>query len=552
MAGILAEIDGDQIGIWCSPLYKELVKQAPGARFRDDHWTVPLAFSACLQLRSIFGEQLAPGPKLSQWAFGWLDWRQQVEDAKLDDQFGPDANLYPFQRSGVAWVAQVRRGLLCDEMGTGKTVQLASALRYLDLPVLVICPNSMKYKWEEEIRRWSDITKISVIDGTSAKKKKKFAEESDVVIINWEALRSHSRLSPYGSVELTEKEREPKEIDAMRPATVIADEAHRAVDPKAKQTRAYWNAMGYARNRYALTGTPVVNRPADMWTIMHGIAPDEYPVRSKWVERYCNAGQGVWGWEVWGLRPETQSELFQFLDPRMLRRTKKEVLRDLPDKLPVQVRSVPLSSAQERAYSKLRDQMILEVGDEILVAADPLTLAGRLSQVAAGTLVMEDGNVVAMKRPSCKVDALFDVMAEAPTEPLVVFASSRLLIELCEQELAKKGVSSVSITGAADPQLRAARVANFQAGQAQVALCTFGAGAEGITLTRASRILFLQRSWSMVHNRQAEDRVHRIGQESPVEVIIVTAHGTIEDKVLAADQTKSGYLQEVLRDELRN
>ncbi len=540
----------------CSPRDKDKAKAVPGARYNRevDAWTYAVSWAACVGLRAEFGTDLEIDAGVREWA--------KEEKQKLSYLTGMKAGsfenppLFPYQALGAGWMGVAHQALLTDEPGLGKTAQALRALEHEDCwPALVICPQTVKHNWAAEIEMWLPGTPTTVIGGTPAQKRKQFEAAKDkggVVIINWQSMWRHTRLAKYGSVVLTEEERSEKELNEFGFKTIIADEAHRAVDPKAKQTRGWWYLAHEAEFRYALTGTPVVNKPDDLWSLMHGLRPEDFPEpRSRWIERFCNAGQGQWGWEVWGLKESAKAELFSFLDPRMLRRTKAEVLPQLPPKQ-FQTRWVEMEGKQATVYKALKKEMLAEVGGNILTVSSPLVLVGRLTQAAAGTPVVDsEGQVVALSNPSCKVAALLDIIDERPGESLVVFASSRKLIELCAEVLDSKKVSNVLLTGEVSGEQRQANVETFQAGGAQVALCTIGASSEGITLHKASTAVFLQRSWSNVQNLQAQDRIHRIGQAEQVTIIDVVAYDTIEAAVHAKGAEKDANLQEVLRDALR-
>lgn len=566
------ELAGSKLVLWASPRDKDLVVQIPGTTFDRGLglWTLPVSWASVVAALGVFGGRVQMGPDLVSWAAGCAAHLADLSSLKTAPADGHNPDLYDFQATGSKWLAGCLQGLLTDEQGTGKTIQLLDALRFIApahlFPVLLICTNSMKHMWKEEWETWGpDTGGIVVVGGTPTQKRKQFAADASVWIVNWEALRVHSRLAPFGSQELTPKEKEEKELDEIGFKSVFADECHRAVDPNAKQTRAWWNLSHKADNRIGMTGTPVVKRPSDLWSLMHAVRPQDFPRKTKFVERYCNAGQGLYGYEIWGLKEATKAELFSFLDPRMLRRTKAEVLPQLPAKT-YTYRRVDMEGKQAKAYADLKKEMMTADNTQVLTVDSPLTLAGRLCQVAAATPVLgevqrtnketgEEETVVTVTEltmPSCKVSALLDLLDEATGEPVVVFAASKLLLRLAAKKLAAEKITTVSLTGDVDPAARAQLIQAFQDGKAQVALCTFGAVAEGVTLTRASRLIFLQRSWSNVQNRQAEDRIHRIGQEgSKVEIVMVVTNDSIEADVLARGEENEGYLQEIVRDHLR-
>ena len=170
----------------------------------------------------------------------------------------------------------------------------------------------------------------------------------------------------------------------------------------------------------------------------------------------------------------------------------------------------------------------------VLMATDPLALMTRLSQIASATPIIQEDDVVGLVAPSNKVKAVLELLDEMGDKQLVVFAQSRKLIELLEESLQTKNISHMSITGAVSPEARAVNVSQFQSGQVRVALCTLGAGSEGINLFAADTACFMQRSYSYGMSQQAEARVHRIGQERPVTIIDLVSKGTLDEAVITA------------------
>ncbi len=250
---------------------------------------------------------------------------------------------------------------------------------------------------------------------------------------------------------------------------------------------------------------------------------------------------------MFGFNPLHKDELFRILTPRFLRRTKAEVLDQLPSIAPTQIREMRMESKQAKGYEQMRKHM-MTLTDEgsIIEATTPLVRDGRLEQAAAATLALDENGEVILTMPSTKVDTLMDLLDEVPGEPLVVFGKSKKLIYLCGKALEKAKIKFEYITGDQSDFERTESVGKFQAGQLQVLLCTLGAGSEGITLTRANRMLFLQRSWRHIDNMQAEARIHRIGQEREVQYIIAkTLDAPIEDRVLESNGDKAAMMDEV-------
>jgi SNF2 family DNA or RNA helicase len=375
------------------------------------------------------------------------------------------------------------------------------------------------------------------------------------VIINIEGTRGHSRLASYGSIHLTDAEKEPKELNEIPFRTVVFDEAHRMKDPKSKQTRAAW-AVGHGptvRRRFALTGTPIANDPSDLWSILHFLAPDEHPTRSKFIDRYClQSWNSYGGLSVIGVQPETREEFRKVIGPRFRRVTKDEVLTQLPRKQR-QLIKVEMSPRQAKAYREMESQLATRVDGGVIVAASNLTAQIRLLQFAGSMCDVADDGTVTPVDPSPKIDALLDIIDAAQGKPIVACAVQRKLIELAAKRLDKQKVAYGLITGKVDEWTRKQNLKKFQEGELPVLLFTIQAGGTGLNMTAADTIVFIQRDWSMVNNRQAEDRVHRIGSEvhEAINVIDIVTEGTVEETVLTRYLEKVHRLDLITEDRAR-
>lgn len=466
--------------------------------------------------------------------------------------------LLGFQRAGVAFLVKSRRALLADPPGTGKTAQLLRTLQVLQemgedpFPALVVCPNSLKLStWSREASTWAPEITTQVVDGTATQRRKQLASGAMLMIINWEAVRLHSRLAGYGTIELTDKEKEPKELNQLGLRTVILDEAHKAKDPAAAQTRAVWAVLEDAEFRYLATGTPVAQNIGDFWALGRGIEHTWFPAKTKYLDYFAETSLNAFGgFEVHGLKPDHQDEFFRIIDPLMRRIPKEAALPQLPPVLPVQIRHTVMGAKQKKAYDEMERDMIARLND-LLVAPNPLSQLIRLNQFASAHAEVNEEGQMRLTSPSSKVDDLVDLLDEmGPDEPLVVAAVSRQLIELAAAKLEKLKISFGLITGAQSQYERDQAVQRFQNGHIRVVMLTLGAGAEGITLTRSRTMLFLQESYSEIQNAQARDRVHRIGSErhDAIRIIKQITPGTIEERREELLATKKMRMEEVVRD----
>jgi SWI/SNF-related matrix-associated actin-dependent regulator 1 of chromatin subfamily A len=576
------DADGTSIVINAEWRLKELCKSLPGASWdtKTSVWRIPLSWAGCLALRSTFKSDLEIGPGLAAWAANEkatrIDPANQLRD--IDVQESGDQDLFPHQRAGVEFLATARRALLADEPGLGKTAQAIRSLKRLHdngedvFPALIICPNTLKKNWEREFDKWWPGVNVTVINGSAVQRRAQFDQQSDVIVINWESLRTHSRLSSYGAIALARcvdckghdsritparcevHQRELNEIDFK---AVIADEIHRSKDPKSKQTRALWAATGDADIRFALTGTPIANNVIDLWPILHWLEPREWPSKTKWIDRMIDTMINAFGgMMVLGVKPHMEQEFYAAINPRMRRMLKSKVLPWLPEVI-TERRDVEMGAKQAKAYKQMLEHMIvlLETGDS-LVAANPLTQSLRLLQFASSYAevdVDEAGQEsVILSDPSCKVDALMDDIKNGDfgDDSVAVCAVSRQLIELLSAALTKAGIEHGLITGAQDQDERQQAIDDFQSGRTKWILFTAQAGGVGVTLTAARRLVMLQRPWSLVDYKQALDRVHRIGSEIHDCVIITdyVTENTIEERVIQALDTKADNFEQIVRD----
>jgi SNF2 family DNA or RNA helicase len=577
--------DGKHIRLGVEYRYKELCKSIPGSSWSasDQIWRLPLSWSTCLALRSTFRDDLIIEQSLTDWAMTQLENRiTPANDLRDLEEFIDPRNedLFPHQRAGVKFLSTARRALLADEPGLGKTAQAIRAIKELKevgnedvFPVLVVCPNTLKKNWAREIERWWPGVKTQVIRGTSTKRRKQFEEEADVFIINWESLRAHSRLAPYGSValarctecgghdskiSLNRCEVHKRELNQIDFKVVIADEIHRSKDPKSKQTRALWAATGDADIRFALTGTPIANNVVDLWSILHWLSPLDWPSKTKWIDRMVDTMLNAFGGlMVLGVKPHMEEEFQKTISHHMRRMLKARVLPWLPPVINDR-RDIEMSTKQKKAYDQMRDTMIAELeSGEALSAPSILTQTIRLLQFASSyaQIVVDETSGeprAVLSEPSCKVDSLMDDIKNGDfgDDSVAVCAVSRQLIELLSAELTKNKIPHGLITGAQNEDERQKSIDDFQSGNTNWILFTAQAGGVGVTLTAARRLVMLQRPWSLVDHKQALDRVHRIGSEIHESVIITdyVTEGTIEERVLQVLETKSDNFEQIVHD----
>lgn len=581
---VRADTDGQSIWVECDSFSnRDYVALVPGAKWRanDGLWQLNLTWASCKALRSLFGENLELGDALIQWGINENQSRI-VPCMSLRDVLNPgkpypmefDDRLYPYQVAGSMFLTAAKKAILSDPVGAGKSATSISAAKYLNsLPMLVVAPKSTLIGWQREVERWWPGIPCYVIDGDKKKRQTKILEVLDapgIVIINWESLRLHSRLSPYGSTRLSEEERTPKELNHVEWKIVVADEGHRAANPTSKQTRALW-FIGHSPSveyRWILTGTPMTDQIDTLFSPLHFIEPNEWPSKVAFIDRYAQTRVVPWGSgiEIIGLNRDNEEEFQEIFQPRFRRMPKEIILPQLP---PIQRtrRYLEMSAVQRRCYEEMAEEMVTETeSGELLIAANPAVKMMRLVQFSSATVDMvnmhhseenedhdpEDNLVARLVDPSNKLDALEDDLSDliAAGESIIVFAVSRQLIEMAEKRLQKAKIPFSVIKGNQNSSFRQQQIDDFQNKKVPVILVVISAGGTGVNLTRGRIAIFLQRSWDFVSNHQAEGRLHRIGSEkyAAIEIIDYISQNTVDEAVVQVAEGKEFALEQIVRD----
>jgi SWI/SNF-related matrix-associated actin-dependent regulator of chromatin subfamily A-like protein 1 len=446
----------------------------------------------------------------------------------------------PFQRAGIAYaldvMAQGRGVLIGDEMGLGKTIQAIGILNSLAdrfARTLVVCPASLRLNWAREIQAWAVAPlQVAIVTGGSSTDvdivHRPDEPRGEVVIINYDLLRKH-RAS----------------LRAGRPYDLlIVDEAHYLKSAKAQRTvevLGKWDrdeskrvAPIPAERRIFLTGTPLPNRPAELYTLAKAMDHETFGNWRRYHTTYCAATQTRWGWDVSGA--SNLDELQDLLRRRvMVRRLKRDVLTELPAKrrqvidIPAnglgpmvakQRKAAEASEAKLAALRAARDAAEVD-SVEYRAAVEALTEA---AQVAFEEMSRERHELALAKLPK----AAEYIVEASEDQPVVVMAHHLDVIERLQSALTEAGRRVVTLTGETSMADRQAAVDSFQAGEADVFIGNIQAAGVGITLTRSSLVIFFELDWVPGNISQAEDRCHRIGQHDSVLVQHLVIDGSLD------------------------
>jgi SNF2 family DNA or RNA helicase len=431
--------------------------------------------------------------------------RSRAHDADtLEAEARLGGELKPFQRAGVAYALQHRRTFLADEQGLGKTVQALAALEADDAyPAVVVGPAGLKLNWLREIERWLPQRSVHVINGTGAA-----PMEAEITVLNYEIVHAHR-----------------VRLQLRRPKALVLDESHYVKNPRAKRTQAVRRlaeALPDGALRLALTGTPVMNHPEELIAQLRILGRlQEFGSGARFARRF--QGAGAEERIHWHLRRSC-----------FVRRLKADVLPQLPAKTQV---VLPVALDNQREYKLAQDDVIAWLREQ------PLDLGEVEAKIAAALRAQRLAQLNALKRLAARGKAsaalawIEDFLES--DEPLVVFAGHREVQEL----LLERFPDALHLLGRDSIQQREAAVDAFQDPEGpQLIVCATRVAGQGITLTRASNVAFLDLEWTPAMHDQAEDRCHRIGQHDAVTAWDLLAADPIDETMIELISRKRGIV----------
>jgi SWI/SNF-related matrix-associated actin-dependent regulator 1 of chromatin subfamily A len=384
-------------------------------------------------------------------------------------------SLYPFQVEGVEFMHKSGGNLiLADDMGLGKTLE---TLAYLEETkhgrVLVVCPASVVYKWYDEFQKWLGITPQPIVSS----KQRLLNNEFNIVSYGL----ATSMYSILGNFD-----------------TIILDECHYVSNPKALRTRAVKYLSMSSNYVIGLSGTPFLNRPIDLWSLMDILKPGNFPSWFQYAERYCDGHRTHWGYDTTG--HSNEEELKARLSEIMIRRTKEEIKDQLPDITRSMIRVSIDTKEHDVAVTRYLTHRKVEDIQRLLIT-------------------------LGKAKVSPAVELAENIMSDAERK-VVLYCKHLDVLELLKEKLKLYGV--LVIQGSVSSEDRQKIINLFQHDDTYRVMIITSAGGEGIDLYRASDIIFVEREWNPGKEEQVESRLHRLGQKSPVTAYYLTAKETYD------------------------
>uniref|UniRef100_A0A3Q2QYI1 Zinc finger RANBP2-type containing 3 n=1 Tax=Fundulus heteroclitus TaxID=8078 RepID=A0A3Q2QYI1_FUNHE len=422
--------------------------------------------------------------------------------------------LMPFQREGVEFaLSKGGRCMIADEMGLGKTVQaIAVACAYRqEWPLLVVVPSSLKYPWIEELERWIPELQPRDINLVESKSHTMGISSSKVTVLGYGLLTTDAR-------PLVEA------LSRQRFAVVVLDESHYLKSRNAARTKILVPLIQSAKRAILLTGTPALGRPEELFMQIDALYPRRFGTWTDYAKKYCNAHYRYFGHRrQWDCRGASNlKELHQRLSQIMIRRLKAEVLSQLPPKIRQRIPfDLPKEAAKEASASFAEWERLMKgLGSGVAATENPFTeVMGLVTQMYKQTAIAKAG----------AVKDYIKMMLEAEQLKFLVFAHHLTMLQACTEAAIEAKAGYIRIDGSVPSSERIKLVHKFQSEpETRVAILSIQAAGQGLTFTAASHVVFAELYWNPGHMKQAEDRAHRIGQTSSVNVHYLIAKGTFD------------------------
>ena len=452
-------------------------------------------------------------------------WFQGYKDRNASQVGGPDvvdwsriptkirSSLFPYQKEGIEMA--VRRGgrlFFADEMGLGKSLQSIATMCYFKeegSKQLIVAPSYLRYNWRREILTWTEIKEEEIAVVMKTKDPIDF-EATPTVVISYDLAV-----------------RRIKELSAVGWKTVICDESHYIKSRKAQRTKALTPLLKKARHVMLLSGTPALSRPSELFPQLHALFPRVFPTFSPFAFRYCDFKKTVFGWDSSG--SSNLTELNIVLRSIMVRRLKKDVLKQLPSKMR-ETLDVVLKKSEIREMQPLFDR--LEELNQQLRAVTEATDDDRMKVFERQSLVSElFRKTCEAKKPA--VAEYVTNLVHASDNQHILFAHHHAMLDALEEVCIKAKVRYVRIDGKTPQKMRQELVDQFRSDPSyRFAVLGLHACSTGLNFTPCRYMTFCETTWCPANLLQAEDRIHRIGAVGEsVHYTYICAQGTLDERV---------------------
>ena len=460
---------------------------------------------------------------------------KQVEDADFTVPVNLQKTLRRYQKTGYRWLKTLSKyqmgGILADDMGLGKTLQVISVLLsekgQSNKSSLIVAPSSLIYNWESEIHKFAPGLTTMIIHGDPATRRQLIQDSSNVDIV-------------ITSYDLIRRDVESYHSQSFR--YCILDEAHYIKNHTTLSAKAVKKVN--SEIRFALTGTPIENSLSDLWSIFDFILPGYFGTYAQFRKKY----------EVPIMKQQNLnllSRIHQQVAPFILRRLKKDVLKELPEKIETSM-YCEMDKTQRDLYHamvyEMKEQMNQEIQEQGIERSriKILALLMRLRQICCDpSLYLEN-----YKGESAKLKLCLELVDECIStgHKVLIFSQFTSMLDILSKELTAKEIKHLMLTGSTKTNERLALTEQFNSDDTPVFLISLKAGGTGLNLTGADVVIHYDPWWNMSAQNQATDRAHRLGQEKTVQVFKLFVKNTIEEKIERLQQRKRDLTEAIVQE----
>lgn len=440
-----------------------------------------------------------------------------------------EQQLRPYQVVGADWLSQISGlgfgGILADDMGLGKTVQMMAFLsgQKKEHPALIVTPSALTYNWYHEFEKFLPEASVLIADGSAEDReaKLKHINEYEYIIVSYPVLRR--------DIEMYEK---------LEFSFCVLDEAQAIKNPQTMNASSVKRIK--AGRRFALTGTPIENSLKELWSLFDFLLPGYLGSYSGFREQYelpVVHGEGDGALELLKSR----------IRPFILRRMKKDVLSELPEKTE-EIMYAKMTEAQSAMYDSYRtlakDKALAAIAEDGRGSMEILTLILRLRQISCHPSLFDS----AYNSGSGKLDLLFSVVESAimSEHRILIFSQFTSMLSIIAKGLNQRNIKYFYIDGSTNPAERPELCRRFNEGENSVFLISLKAGGTGLNLTGADTVIHYDPWWNPAVTDQASDRAYRIGQDKNVHVIRLAAADSVEQKIMKLQETKRLLADDVI------
>lgn len=442
--------------------------------------------------------------------------REKLRELKQSGKLAGGNTLRQYQREDVNYLTTIPHAGVFNQPRTGKTPTLIETVKTRGtIKNIVICPASLQHNWKAEIEKWHPDASVYLYAGTPKAREKEL-----------NAFIGHAT-KPAWLVMSKDTAKRDVESLAFEHDVCIVDEAHYLRNSDTKQSQAAYTIGYNAKHRYALTGTPTVKHPADVFGILKFLYPHKFTSYWQFVERYFEVTDNGWGKELGQPKPHRVTELQDLIDAMSTQRLRKDVMQWLPDKQR-HTHICHMDTKQEKLYKSMLDDFFAKQGDLEIDTQNVLSQLMRLRQLCL------DPSLLGFDAPSSKTESLLEAIEDGTyDEPIIIMSMFTSYLNMLKPMIEKLGKRVRMITGEMSNADKEANARAFQRGEIDVLLCNIISAGTGFTLDRGEVIIFTDKAWNPSDNEQAEDRITPTQKDRNHKHFIVSmvCQNTVDEKI---------------------